>query len=394
MSPWSGTIETRLSLVFSAKFAPAPNGAVSSPPLDTYTSSPTTHSHSALRRSGTVTDRINEKLRAASIAKSPETESKPLLTVEGKTLPPPPSPLRPVRLLGNTSPDSPTEEKFVPPAEPNGRPAMQGKGKVAFHDQSTGPPVPSKTSSKSSVSDFHTDPVLLSGLAFPLKALKDLLRRFDAHLIGEPAPYSDAAVSAYPSRASAIAITASRQRSTILGTYEKAFSGEEFVSWLRENIEGLDGDLGRCEEAATELHKRGYVSRIGVGRGFEASYDTFFILKTNPPPTAGSTASPLSPTTTTNLQSIFKSYLPSGLAHSDEPVHVRMRREAAKADEDYREGVRSVEARRLYMEESIETGMRIWERWERERLGAVKSGTRTRLVIVMSDMCRSAQDVR
>jgi len=32
------------------------------------------------------------------------------------------------------------------------------------------------------------------------------------------------------------------------------------------------------------------------------------------------------------------------------------------------------EEKRLDMEERIERGLRIWERWERERLGAVRNG--------------------
>ncbi|WRT69442.1 uncharacterized protein IL334_006428 [Kwoniella shivajii] len=366
-----------------AKFAPA---TARSPTSDNYTSSPKAKSKTSnanLRRAGTVADRISEKLRAASISSNPPsgspsspTRHKGVLSIDGKDLPPPPSPLRPVigSPDGMTSPISPTrEERFVPPTEPDGKPFIHSSG---------GPPVPSKTPTSPASSDTRAKPILLSGLSLSPQALKDLLQRFDAYLLTNLAPYSDAPFA--PSNRSNAAL-ASRQRSTILGTYEKTFSGEEVVEWLKENIEGFGGDWERCVEAAGELHKMGYFSRTGVGRGFDSSEDTYFVLKINPHSNSATSqasealasmglTSPLSPTSATNaLPSLFKSYLPSSLANSDEPAHVRLRKEASKADEAYKEGIRIAEERRLEMEESIEKGLRLWERWERERLVAVKT---------------------
>jgi hypothetical protein len=213
---------------------------------------------------------------------------------------------------------------------------------------------------------------LLSGLSLPAQGLKDLLHRLDAYLLTHPAPFSDASV--HPSTRSNAAL-ASRARNTILGTYEKTFSGEEVVEWLRENVEGFGGDWERCVEAASELTKLGHFSRIGVGRGFDSGYDTYYILKVNLSDPIAAISSPLSPATSTNIQSMIKSYLPSSLgAATDEPAHVRLRREAVKADEAYKEGVRTAEDRRLEMEERIERGLRLWERWERERLSVLKTG--------------------
>ncbi|OCF37050.1 GTPase activating protein [Kwoniella heveanensis BCC8398] len=348
-----------------AKFAPA---SALSPPPDHYTSSPkmvqTKTSHTNLRRAGTVADRISEKLRAAGASgiqqaspSSPSRRHQPTLSIDGKELPPPPSPLRPIAGSpdgGLHSPSSPTrEERFVPPTDPDGKPWIHGAG---------GPPVPSKSNGPMSPSsDTSNQPILLSGLSLTSQALRDILQRFDA---------SNAAL-------------ASRQRSTILGTYEKTFSGEEVVEWLKDHVEGFGGDWERCVDAATELHKMGYFSRIGVGRGFDPSEETYYVLKINPSSTTTQASealanlgltSPLSPSTATNaLPSLIKSYLPSSLANSDEPAHVRLRKDATKANELYKEGVRNAEERRLEMEEMIERGLRLWERWERERLAAVKT---------------------
>nr|XP_019043257.1 hypothetical protein I302_07831 [Kwoniella bestiolae CBS 10118]OCF22187.1 hypothetical protein I302_07831 [Kwoniella bestiolae CBS 10118] len=348
-----------------AKFAPA---TALSPPADNYTSSPKVHHKSPsanLRRAGTVADRISEKLRAASIQSSPSalqsspSKHRPILSIDGKELPPPPSPLLPAvgSPDGITSPTSPTrEERFVPPTDPDGKPFI--------HSSTGGPPVPSKGPfSPTTSTNAREEPILLSGLSLTPQALKALLQRFDAYLLTTLAP-------------------------TILGTYEKTFSGEEIVEWLKENMEGFGGDWERCVEASSELYKLGYFSRIGVGRGFDSSEDTYFVLKNSQQSNLPSGISinqanealasigintPLSPSTATNaLPSLLKSYLPASLG-SDEPSHVRLRKEANKADETYKEGIRNAEERRLEMEESIERGLRLWERWERERLLAVKT---------------------
>ncbi|ODO07026.1 hypothetical protein I350_04393 [Cryptococcus amylolentus CBS 6273] len=351
-----------------AKFAPAPANNAMSPPLDNYTSSPKTTpsklSGANLRRAGTVADRISEKLRAASVSSgssvAPSSPSRHHNTysVDGKVLPPPPSPLKTEDLTssgGPESPSSPREERFTPPVHPDGKPAGSAADNHVSHD----------------------DSILLSGLSLTQQGLKDILKQLDLYLLTHPAPNAESPLT--PSTKSNAAL-ASRQRSTFLGVYEKTFSGAEVVEWLTNTVEGFGGEWDRCEDAATELHKMGFFSRIGVGRGFDAGDDTYFILKINGPETTSQLPlginSPLSPAAATNaIPSLFKqyqSYLPASLANSDEPIHVRLRREATKADEAYREGVWSAEDKRLEMEERIERGLRIWERWERERLAAVK----------------------
>ena len=273
--------------------------------------------------------------------------------LEGKTLPPPPTP--PVDTAGSST----HEDAFIPPSGPHGRPTIQ-----------TAPLVPIKDTIDSPIVDAYSRPILLSGLSFPPEAFRTLLHRFDTYLTTTPPSYFDASVDG--SSKSNVAL-ASRQRTTILGTYEKTFSGDEVVEWLLENVEGFGGDWDKSVEAATVLTKKGYISRVGVGRGFDPDYDTYFILKENPQQIS-SIASPLSPSTSANIQSMLKSYLPSSLSLSEEPTHLKARREAVKADEAYKVGIRNVEERRLEMEERIERGLRVWERWERERLTVIKAG--------------------
>jgi hypothetical protein len=264
--------------------------------------------------------------------------------------------------------------------------------------------------------------ILLSGMAIPPRAFKALLGRFDQYISTHAAPGSEQAQSSELSTRQALA---SRQKSSILGTYEKTFSGEELVSWLSHNLEGLGGEWDRCVDAGDELLRMGHLSRVGVvGRGFEPEDDVFFVLKVDPSESTGVSVAGLRKNLSTyaktaenyassgynyatsnapaarqyannnisNLQTSIssfslpavpspssaglpswaKSYLPAAIS-SNEPAHIRLRHEATRANEAYHAGVSEAEARRLELEERIERGLRTWERWERERLGVIRS---------------------
>ncbi len=83
-------------------------------------------------------------------------------------------------------------------------------------------------------------PILLAGLALAPAAVSQLLARAAAEL---------------PLRS---------VRFPLLGEYNDAFTGEEFVSWLQDNVQGLGGSLDRAEEAAKDLAQReGLLRRLG-----------------------------------------------------------------------------------------------------------------------------------
>jgi hypothetical protein len=58
-----------------------------------------------------------------------------------------------------------------------------------------------------------------------------------------------------------------------------------------------------------------------------------------------------------------------------EPPYLRLRNESDEADKAYRVGVRKLDRHRLGLEERIEETLKILQRWESERLAAVKTGT-------------------
>jgi hypothetical protein len=100
--------------------------------------------------------------------------------------------------------------------------------------------------------------------------------------------------------------------------------------------------------------------------------------------TPAATSTPTLPSLST-ASTLVKSYLPaltslpSALNPSAdsgaEASHVKARKEAKIADEEYRAGVDDLEMMRLRVEEWVEKGLKNWERWERERMGSVKTGT-------------------
>lgn len=59
---------------------------------------------------------------------------------------------------------------------------------------------------------------------------------------------------------------------------------------------------------------------------------------------------------------------------SGEAPYVRARREAESADQEYRVAVRKLDRQRLGLEERIEDTLKTLQKWELERLRAVKTG--------------------
>jgi hypothetical protein len=81
--------------------------------------------------------------------------------------------------------------------------------------------------------------------------------------------------------------------------------------------------------------------------------------------------------TLATASSMLQNYLPQALKNASmngEASHVKARREAKAADEEYREALGELEDMRLGIEARLESGMGQWEGWERERLKAVKTG--------------------
>ncbi|KAF8511843.1 hypothetical protein BU17DRAFT_96904 [Hysterangium stoloniferum] len=205
-------------------------------------------------------------------------------------------------------------------------------------------------------------PISLAGLSLPPQAVSQLLTR---------------AASELPLRTI---------RFAILGDYPDCFSGEAFVVWLKDNVQGFGGSLDRAEDAAVELTEReGALRRIGeFGNRFESSEDAFYQFKPKafefhftPDSELYEQQNALSPVAenlmkrTSNLVSIVQKAVTA--ASNAEPLHIRARHDAEDADKVYRVAVRKLDRQRLGLEEKIEDTLKTLQRWETERLRAVKT---------------------
>ena len=185
-------------------------------------------------------------------------------------------------------------------------------------------------------------------------------------------------------------------RFPILGEYQDCFTGEELVTWLVHNVQGLGDSLDRAEDAARDLTEReGLLRRIGeFGNMFEASDDAFYQFRPKAfelgKHGAAATATAIaagdvapSPTTakladnlvkrSNNLFSVVSKALNTTAGGGAEPPYVRARADADAADRAYRVAVRKLDRQRLALEERIEDALKTLQTWEAERLRAVKT---------------------
>ncbi|KAF7770556.1 hypothetical protein Agabi119p4_6530 [Agaricus bisporus var. burnettii] len=302
------------------KFAP------SSAASDKYTSSPRlrpTDSRGPLQRSASVTERIAARFK--------ELQRKSIDTVvEGSDSSSTPDPL-------------PKVDK--------------GKGKQvddAYNIRKLASPPPISPLPPPSNQDSPPSPILLAGLSFSPTALSQLLTRAAAELPLRPV------------------------RFPLLGEYQDTFNGEELVTWLKDRVDGFDGSLDRAEEAAKELIEReNLVRRLGeIGNQFELSEDAIYQFR----PRAFNLDGKVDDTSSeaggiVKRTGAFVNLVSKALTTNanGEPAYVRARQEAEEADHNYRVAVRKLDRQRLGLEERIEETLKLLQRWESERLRAVKT---------------------
>ncbi|KAG8834562.1 hypothetical protein FRC17_008396 [Serendipita sp. 399] len=315
----------------SAKFAPNTDYS------DHYTATSPRHNgrNAVVNRTPSVSERIAERLRelrTGATASNPAPSTESVLSDPEKT-------------DGETTPTNSTSDK--------------GKGKAI---ETSSPLAMSPVAEKAPLPPSKAkqpEPMLLAGIAMTPAAVSDLLRRAQAGLPLRPV------------------------RLPIIGEYPDCFTGEEFVYWLRDNVEAFGGSLEHAAEAARELTEdEGLLRRIGeIGNGFEASREAFYQFRPKAFALEDAKADKLA--VPANLQPVADNLLKrSGtLANfvmkqiksgNGPPPHVRARLEAEEADEAYRTSVRRLDRSRLALEDRIEEILKILQKWELERLRVVK----------------------
>ncbi|KAL0569314.1 Rho-GTPase-activating protein 8, partial [Marasmius crinis-equi] len=323
-----------------AKFAPNSTGA------DHYTTSPRLRPidarSSAPQRTASVSERIANRLK--------EIQKRSVNALSGDSATSPPS------TVFTAEPESESESPKVD----------KGKGKAVDE------PGPAFISSPTPMSpllppkvDIPAPPapageLVLSGVPMPLSAVSHLLIRAANELNLRPV------------------------RFPLLGEYQDCFSGEEFVMWLKDNVPAFEGSLDRAEDAARILtEEQSLLRRLGeFGNAFEGADDAFYQFRSKAFNLDGKAAETLtSPIKNIQTGEILKrtnnfvNLVSKALVanNSNEPAFVRARHEAEEADKVYRVAVRQLDRRRLHLEERLEDGFKTLQRWETERLRAIKT---------------------
>jgi hypothetical protein len=283
---------------------------------DKYTNSPRLRpaDRTPPQRSASVSDRIAQRLR--------EIQKKSVEVIAQATSAEDPS----------SAPHSEAEGEGHDPEQLSPK-VDKGKGKEvdekdAVPKQMDSPPPmspipPPKGLASSSVPQSQI--AFLSGLSFTPVALSELLTKASTELPLRPV------------------------RFPLLGEYQDAFTGDEIVAWLKDNVAGLDGNLDGAEEMARELTEReGLLRRLGeLGNEFEDSEDAFYQFRPKAFDLDKLDPSKAQPDTILKKTGTFYSLVSKALNNTTsstaEPAHIRARHEAEEADKTYRIGVRRLD---------------------------------------------------
>ncbi|EIN06168.1 hypothetical protein PUNSTDRAFT_145491 [Punctularia strigosozonata HHB-11173 SS5] len=360
-----------------ARFAPGANGAT-----DNYTTSPRLSATGAPNRTPrappnrtpSVSERIANRLKdiqrktAANLAAREDGDSakdkeidKLEMTPEMKASDDDKKPL--LSKVDKGKGKATNEEHEIPPApEETGSPPPLSPPlppqKLSIRPPPPGSPMP----------PLPPSPILVAGISLPPAAISALLTRAAAELPLRPV------------------------RFPLIGEYKDCFSGEEFVTWLNENVEAFGGSLDRAEDAAKDLAEReGLLRRVGeFGNMFENADDAFYQFRPKafeldktrahkPDNLASPTKNTLAPIADSFVKrsgtfvNLVSRAMQANTNGTQEPPYVRLRHDAEAADRQYRVAVRKLDRQRLGLEERIEETLKRLQRWETDRLRAVKT---------------------
>ncbi|KAA8575878.1 hypothetical protein EYC84_004964 [Monilinia fructicola] len=173
----------------------------------------------------------------------------------------------------------------------------------------------------------------------------------------------------------------------ILGTYQNTTSGADIVEYFQKFLGATS--VSHAERIGQDLVSHGFLRLIGnVGNIFANSSKMFYQWRpkgfqlTGIPekkPTVGRTFSIASNSdfaespVVGSVAEYLAGWNPLNNQHPNETPGDRLRREAAEADERYKQGVRKLDHLRCQLEEAIFEHLRYLERCELDRLKAIKT---------------------
>jgi hypothetical protein len=171
-------------------------------------------------------------------------------------------------------------------------------------------------------------------------------------------------------------------RLPIIGEYTECFSGEEFTTWLKDNIKDIQGDLDKAESAAIDIcETHNLLRRIGeLGNRFESTPEAFYQFRPKAFNVEGreqagsgddvvAVANNLLKRTNT-LASFISKNLGTGTGGTP---YQKARTSALAAENEYRTAVRQLDRQRLGLEERIDATLKELQKMETDRLRGVKT---------------------
>ncbi|RUS14707.1 hypothetical protein BC937DRAFT_93443 [Endogone sp. FLAS-F59071] len=166
------------------------------------------------------------------------------------------------------------------------------------------------------------------------------------------------------------AVPATDYKTQLMGTYHNVSSGLDIAKWLQENVSAAENTLHGAETLGQQLVGAGIIKLVSArGAKFQASATAWYQWKLRDDD-ATSMAS------TVKMGGIFErlgsigTNGANGLEH--EPTYKRVRKEAERADEAYRNSVKRVDGMRLSLEQTLFAHFQEMEHAEFDRINFIK----------------------
>ncbi|RUP47027.1 hypothetical protein BC936DRAFT_146208 [Jimgerdemannia flammicorona] len=164
-------------------------------------------------------------------------------------------------------------------------------------------------------------------------------------------------------------------KTQLLGTYHNVSSGADISRWLQENHPAAENTVHGAETLGQQLVASGMLKLVSArGSKFQASATAWYQWKSREDDASSVASTPM-------MGGLFERFGSIGVANggngSDfEPAYKRIRREAEKADEAYRNAVKRVDGMRMGLEEILFAHFAEMEHAEFDRINFIKQGAR------------------
>lgn len=153
------------------------------------------------------------------------------------------------------------------------------------------------------------------------------------------------------------AVPTTDYKAQLMGTYHNVSSGLDIAKWLQENVPAAENTLHGAETLGQQLVGAGVIKLVSArGAKFQASAASWYQWKSRDDDATSMTGGVTMGGILERLGSIGNGA--NGL--ENEPTYKRIRREAERSDEAYRNSVKRVDGMRLSLEQSLVSCVSPW----------------------------------